>query len=114
MQNSDQNKENAPMPENPKPTDEVQMNIETVTPDTEKVVVPTPAHESENRDEQQEKADDAQNTEGEHQPSDEPAKSATADENVVVQEAEKESDEQVSDKENDSDDERDQVETVSP
>lgn len=28
--------ENKPMPKNPKPTDEVQMHIETVTPDTEK------------------------------------------------------------------------------
>ena len=27
--------------ENPKPTDQVQMEIETVTPDTEKDVVPT-------------------------------------------------------------------------
>ena len=35
MENKDQPKENTPMPANPKPTDEVQMNIETVTPATE-------------------------------------------------------------------------------
>jgi len=34
-------KENTPMPSNPKPTEEVQLNIETVTPETEKDVVST-------------------------------------------------------------------------
>lgn len=33
--------ENTPMPANPKPSDEVQLNIETVTPETEKDVMPT-------------------------------------------------------------------------
>jgi len=41
MENKAQPKGNTPMPDSPKPTDEVQMNIETVTPETEKNVVPT-------------------------------------------------------------------------
>jgi len=35
MEQKNQPQGNAPMPKNPKPSDEVQLNIETVTPETE-------------------------------------------------------------------------------
>ncbi len=41
METKDQPQGNKTIPENPKPSDEVQLNIETVTPETEKDVMPS-------------------------------------------------------------------------
>ncbi|SFG77715.1 hypothetical protein [Pedobacter insulae] len=41
MEAQDQQQGNKSMPQNPQPNDEVQLNIETVTPDTEKEVKST-------------------------------------------------------------------------
>lgn len=138
--------------ENPKPTDQVQMEIETVTPDTEKDVVPTVENNSspKNSDEGQEKkqedtdqtaevetvvpdkakaegtatkadeskdvaattddADNAQQSNDHETQLEEKELTATKTDNIEMDESESEADK----KEDEGNDERDQIETVSP
>jgi len=92
-----ENNENKPMPEDPKPADEVQLNIETVIPETEKdVVVPDEDLTSE-QSKEPEKPTDREESED----------SATSvEENPASDELNKD--------DGQSDDARDDVETVSP
>jgi len=90
MENKEQPKGNAPMPDSPKPTDEVQLNIETVTPDTEKNVVPTDVTEekrmneevlkSENGKEEQEQNSEQENSKA-HEETEDREESVTAEGN---------------------------------
>ncbi|RYG15153.1 MAG: hypothetical protein EOO07_16045 [Chitinophagaceae bacterium] len=89
-----ENNENKPMPEDPKPTDDVQLNIETVIPETEKAVVPNDVT-SERSKEPEIPADSEEKSED--------SGSETA-ENPAVDEVSKD--------EGQSDDARDEVETV--
>lgn len=114
MENKEQLKGNAPMPDNPKPTDELQLNIETVTPDTEKNVVPTDV-----ADEQQMKEEEVESENGREQES-----STTANEDKEKPEtpdATEDSDEpsvderEITTEETDKGDHPgDEIETVSP
>ena len=87
MESTQKPKETAAMPTNPKPIDEVQLNIETVTPDTEKDVVPTKDITGGNAKDQRLEAENSKDLK----------------ENPAVDEASK-----------DGEDPRDLVETVSP
>lgn len=123
MENSNQEPKNKEMPKHPKPSDEVQLEIETVTPDTEKDVQPTencsdkaksePSIESETTndeegnssdkrvkevDEHEEKVNNEQGTK-EEKPKDTNIGETEPDENSA---------------QNNSNDERDKIETVSP
>lgn len=134
MENKDQeNKVN----QDPKPTDQVQLEIETVTPDTEKDVVPTTnsdqsANETVNADKLKEENNDVADkanqsseaeaspkVEREEQPSDMKGKSDEV-ETVVPDKAKAETstddnDDSSATKEDEGEnDERDQIETVSP
>lgn len=138
--------------ENPKPTDQVQMEIETVTPDTEKDVVPTvennssPRNSDEERENKQEAteqtaeietvvpdtakakgtatkadeskdvaattddADNAQQANDNETQLEEKELTATKTDNIEMDESESEAGK----KEDEGNDERDQIETVSP
>ena len=135
MENKDQeNKVN----QDPKPTDQVQLEIETVTPDTEKDVVPTTnsdqlANETANTDKlkeeknngvadkanQSSEAETSPKVESEELPGDMEGKSAEV-ETVVHDKAKAETstddndDAYATKKDDGENDERDQIETISP
>ncbi len=115
-------KENTPQNQSnttPKPSEDVQLTIETVTPDTEKDVVPTQVQQdSSNKDETQ--SDDEQKPETEEIENTSDTDSAENDEEqnteIDSDQEEQATDEPESDQEStlDDDDERNQIETVSP
>ncbi|RZK40138.1 MAG: hypothetical protein EOO90_16200 [Pedobacter sp.] len=95
------------MPKNPQPSDEVQLNIETVTPDTEKDVKPTVQPQGQ----KPEKEDAAAEQENE-EPVKQQETSGNDGEESEVEESDDTND--VSGGEEKGDDARDQIETVSP
>ena len=105
-------KENKPMPSNPKPTDEVQLNIETVTPDTEKNVVPTEdltQEQSKDQNTNPEKIDDDQISETNEKSADDSEETTddqVVEKNPVIDEVSKD--------DGQSNDPSEEVETVSP
>ncbi len=105
-------KENTPMPANPKPSDEVQLNIETVTPETEKAVPTTDVTQEQSKDQ------DAN-------PEDNKGQQETIESEKSADTSETSDNEETTDEENpaavednkggdDPTDARDQVETINP
>ena len=94
---------NKPMPENPQPQDEVQLHIETVTPETERVTPPTDTIEPENSKDQAANPEDSKDL----------AATETPDDNQDIDE---ENPAAVEDNKGGGEpgDARDEVETVSP
>jgi hypothetical protein len=99
MENQEQKQPSTPQTDSPKPTDDVQLTVETVTPDTEKEVVPTPVHEGK----AETKAADAATSES-TEPSNESSEEESAANATDTAKSTKD----------DEGDERDQVETVAP
>jgi len=115
-------KENTPENQSnttPKPSEDVQLTIETVTPDTEKDVVPTQVQQdSSSEDELQNDAEQKPEAEEIENTSDTDSAKKDEEENTEVDSDQEEeaTDENESDQEKplDDDDERNQIETVSP
>ncbi len=94
MENTDQPKGNNEMPKNPKPNDEVQLTIETVIPEGENELASPKVRESESESKSPEDQESK------------PASSTKAEEETATKS-------KLNDKKEDSNDERDQIETVS-
>lgn len=117
MENSIENTKNNEMPKNPQPGDDVQLNIETVTPDTEKMVVPTPTSNSQELDNDQTQEATAEDKSGSAELSDQetPVEEDSSEESQnQEQTSESAEGSEVQENKEDGDDERDRVETVSP
>lgn len=102
MENSTENQGNKAMPENPKPTDDVQLHIETVIPETEKEPLPKVDEQKEATEEQADEQPQAAANQSDD------TEDATSDESSSdAGEAKNEDDQK-------GDDARDQVETIAP
>lgn len=114
MENSTKDQENKEMPKDPQPSDQVQMHIETVTPDTEKDVQPTPNQGAEAKDDQADQEPKAETAEDETTTSTAGEEQPTESSDEEEQETESDKDESKNDDSEGGNDERDQVETVAP
>lgn len=125
MENSENKPQNTEANNHPKPTEEVQMNIETVTPDTEKEGLPnsqennhkaekSPVQGTSEKPADPEPSDDSTEDKSEDESDDTTKKESEESESEMTEDSTEEAGKENSKNDDSENDKRDEIETTSP